>query len=108
MPHKYSQKPGVRRRNCEYSQMEDAIAAVVCEELNFAQAATQYNIHKTTLYDRYKGKYSGVGAGRKTALSKKTEQEILKFITTSKWGFPQTSQDFVNFVKHFLVKKDIF
>ena len=39
MPHKYSQKPGVRRRNSEYPQMKDAIAAVACEELSFAQAA---------------------------------------------------------------------
>ena len=109
MGRRYRSKPGVRRRNYKYPQIEDAINALESGEMNIKEAAAHYKIPKSTLHDRYKGKYKGTKPGRKTALSDDTEKEIVKFLTTTaNWGFPQAPQDLIKFVKYFLTTKDIY
>jgi hypothetical protein len=108
MPRKYKPKPGVKKRQFEYPQLEEAKEAIANGSLSFKEASLHFKIPKTTLHDKIKGKYKTNKPGRLFALGEETEASIVNFLEiTSSWGFPQNTQDLVNFVKHFLISNDI-
>ena len=76
--------------------------------MSLTEAAKTYQIPKTTLHDKWNTKYKGEGIGRKPALSNDFEKKIVEFLlTTSSWGFPQTSKDLTKFVSNCLRNQDI-
>ena len=108
MPRKYTPKPGVKRRQFKYPKFEEAKEAIETGQLSLNAASREFKIPRTTLHDKLNGKYSGDKPGRKTALNIEVEKKIVKFLTTTaSWGFPQTKQDLINFVKQFLIARDI-
>ena len=108
MGRKYVRKPGIKARNYVYPQLHSAIEAIQSGKLTVTAAAQAFNIPKSTLHDRYKNKNKKARPGRKTALSEETEKIIAKILLqTSLWGFPQTTQHLIHFVKDFLTRRDM-
>ena len=76
--------------------------------MSLTEAAKTYQIPKTTLHDKWNAKYKGEGIGRKPALSNDFEKKIVEFLlTTSSWGFPQSSKDLTKFVSNCLRSQDV-
>ena len=108
MGRKYIPKPGTKRRCHNYPNIQEAIDAIESKEQKLSEASKTFNIPMSTLHDKIKKKYTEERPGRKTALSPSFENQIVDFLqTTSLWGFPQNTQDLINFVEHHLLANDI-
>lgn len=108
MPRKHKHVPGTAyRRNYDPENIELALAEVVNNRLSFGQAATRFGVPKTTLYSKYRGKFSDV-LGRPSALSKIEERHITSaMITAADYGYPFVKQDIKEFVQSYLNHKGV-
>ena len=108
MPRKYTHKPGTKVRNHHHPNLQKAFEDLNSGKKSLTEAAKFYKIPKTTLHDKYNRKYREARPGRRNALSDQVEQKLVDFLlTTSLWGFPQSNQDLINFVKPYLDTHDI-
>lgn len=99
-----------RNRGKYYNYREDAVERalrdVVNGRLSIREAAERYNVPKSTIHDKYKGKYLYEKSGRPNALSAPDEANIVAgLVTAAEWGFPFTPSEVKEVVKAFLDRK---
>ena len=85
----YERKVGARHyRDYTQEQLKQAIQAV-CDGVSLRDAAEEFNIPKSTLENKFKGKHANT-VGHPTVLSKEVELMIVKYLCSSaEFGFPQ-------------------
>lgn len=108
MPRKHIHKPGTElRRNYPPENMERALEAVVVNNYSFSQAASTYNVPKTTLYEKYKGQH-GDKLGRPPVLNVVEENWIAEaMITAASYNYPFEKHTLKKFVQNYLNKKGV-
>ena len=82
--------------------MQQAVKEVQEQRMSFRQAAMEYQVPITTLFDRVKEKVSET-SGRPTDLSKLEETILVeRLLVLGEWGFPLTRRDLCNLIKIYL------
>ena len=94
-PPKTSSNRPIKLRSWSNDSMVQAMDAVKSGLLGVNRAALEYGVPKTTLKDRIAGRVShGTNIGSKPYLSKKEEEELVKFlINCSKMGYGKTRSE---------------
>lgn len=108
MPRKYARKVGGRQINTSDPDMlKMAVKAVVENGMSLRKAAEQFNVKRSTLADRVKGKHSKSQGGQ-TVLSPETERLLVnRLILCASWGFPLTLFDLRIIVKAYLDRRGL-
>ena len=107
-PPKTSSNRPIKLRSRSNDSMVQAMDAVKSGLLGVNRAALEYGVPKTTLKDRIAGRVShGTNIGSKPYLSKKEEEELVKFlINCSKMGYGKTRSEVLKIVEATLKKKN--
>ena len=107
-PPKTSSNRPIKLRSWSNDSMVQAMDAVKSGLLGVNRAALEYGVPKTTLKDRIAGRVShGTNIGSKPYLSKKEEEELVKFlINCSKMGYGKTRSEVLKIVEATLKKKN--
>lgn len=106
MPRKFTHKLGTaHRRDYPEQRMEDALSAVILEQKSFSQAAEEFGVPKTTLFNKYRGLH-GDKMGRKPAIPAIEEKKIVSaLLTAAEFRVPFSEIDLMNFVQQYLNRK---
>lgn len=108
MPRKHVHRLGTaHRRNYDPELMERALEAVVERRLSFIQAATEFGVPKSTLYDKYRGLHSDK-LGRPSSISINEEKLIAcAILTAADFRIPFNENNLKNFVQNYLNRKGV-
>ncbi|XP_055628507.1 uncharacterized protein LOC129769980 isoform X2 [Toxorhynchites rutilus septentrionalis] len=92
-----------------WSQLQEAITAVVTQRLRFTQASAQYNIPKGTLYDNILGKTHRMAILEELLLSPAEEAAVLEFCCdTSTSPFSKKTKKSLKSILEFLARFDVY
>lgn len=105
MVRKYRQKIGVNFMNYNPENIDRAISDVRKKRKTLREAAQYYNVPKSTLYDRLKGKSTNKQGGQPAIAGEEERMIAQGIIKFSEWGFPMTRSDIRILVKNYLDRK---
>lgn len=100
MPRTY--KPRNKFMQYDKNTIKAAVDSVRAGKLSINKAAEKYNIKRSTLQNRVKGKHNKKQGGQ-CALNESDEHRIKNMLlTTSHWGFPLSKVDLRHITKTYL------
>jgi hypothetical protein len=80
-----------KRKQYDGEQMERAISAVKQKKMKIRLAAKEFQVPKSTLSDKLKGRYKGMKPGPRTELTDEEEKALVHFLLyMANQGFPLT------------------
>jgi Holliday junction resolvase RusA-like endonuclease len=95
-------RPQKYRRNHNKENLLQALKEVKDKRMSLGQAAKEFQVPKTTLYDRVNERVSDK-SGRPTVLSEVEEALLVeRLLVLGEWGFPLTRRDLQNLIKMYL------
>lgn len=108
MPRKHVHVKGTaHQRNYPGENMENALIAVINDGWSFGQAAEYFDVRKSTLYEKYRGRHSDK-LGRPPVLSVPEEKQMVAALeVAANFYYPFTQQDLKLFIKQYLDKKGV-
>ncbi|KAJ8926204.1 hypothetical protein NQ314_021460 [Rhamnusium bicolor] len=103
MPRNYKRRLGAKiRRDYDPNKLEQALEAVINNQISFRQASEGYGVPRNTIFRKFHG-MNGDKLGRPSVLNPVEERKITEALhTAAKFGYPFPENDLHLFIQQYL------